>query len=72
MPVYTEIRRNGHPVPIRWGWWHLNMIREATGKGLMDMDGTTVEYDFAVCDPDDKEEFFLYKGDTLHAWRSSY
>ena len=82
MPLNTEIHRNGIPVPLRWGWWHLDMIAEAAAvpspSGVTDQwgkplyilpdDGYVFTHDFAVCDPYDKEEFFIYAGDVFHAW----
>lgn len=71
MPVNTQIHRNGVPVRLRWGAWHLNMIEDMVGQTLNTMDGFRVPHDVAVCDPYDREEFFLYEGDILKAWYSS-
>ena len=81
--MMTEIHRNGQAVPLRWGWWHLDMIAEAAripmdppkndqwGHPLFRLpeDGFVFEEAFAICDPTDKEEFFIYPGDVFHVWR---
>lgn len=29
MPLYTEIHRDGEPIEVRWGWWHVRRMQEA-------------------------------------------
>ena len=29
MPIWTELERNGNPVPLRWGMWHVIKLYEA-------------------------------------------
>jgi hypothetical protein len=29
MPLHTQIERDGQPLELRWGWWHVQCMQEA-------------------------------------------
>jgi len=75
--VNTQILRNGEPIKLRWGPWHIDMICEAAqifepdvSYAVLPPSDYVFDSDFAVCDPTDREEFFLYKGDIFKIWSS--
>lgn len=83
MPLMTEVRKgNGHPLKLRWGWWHVSMMCAAAGvKSVFDFPGDqpgadrgrgiyTMPHDWSVCDVTDREELTFKKGWVLDMWRS--
>lgn len=71
MPLNIQIVRDGEPLKLRWGFWHLDCISSALrveGKTLNDYDYVlTEEHEFT--DETDGEVLKLLPGDRIQAWR---
>ena len=83
MPVYTTLERNGTPLPLRWGGWHLEclwlaMVAEVgeealayprTWAGSPNSEPYTLTAAHTFTDPDDGEVLVIRPGDVYSAGR---
>lgn len=74
MPLETQIVRNGEPIKLRWGWWHLiQMHKAADAEGKLDelkqTGTTTLNTQHTYIDPADNEVLQFRPGDELREWR---
>jgi hypothetical protein len=83
MPVSTQIIRDGKPRPIRWGWWHIEVLADAMNDemenhghekielfmGFPNAGSFTFEQRHRYFDPTDWELFYIEPGDEYRAWR---
>lgn len=82
MPLQTAIVRNGQPLRLRWGWWHVQVMAE---QSALDTGVTydpcrmfdapvfsgphTVTTERTFQDPSDGEVLTFLPGDVLQASR---
>lgn len=85
MPVSTQLIRNGEPVKLGWGWWHISVLADAmekegyprvdpgNGKYIFMGFPNNGEYTFTefheYVDESDGEVFKIYPGDRYTAYR---
>lgn len=41
MPLYTQIERDGEPIKVKWGWWHVERMTEVAILEHLDKDPST-------------------------------
>lgn len=72
MPLNTQIIRNGEPLALRWGWWHVQVMLETAeleGVDLRKKGSHTVKEAITWEDPADGEVLPLLPGDVLTMYR---
>lgn len=68
----TCIERDNAPLPLRWGFWHLQCITDAAwkeGVNLGEVSSYTLTAPHSYRDPQDGELLELQPGDVLSMWR---
>lgn len=71
MPLHTQIVRDGQPLALRWGWWHVNCMdtaAEAEG-GNLSRENVTLTREHTFTDPEDGEVLAPLPGDVLTWFR---
>jgi hypothetical protein len=74
MPLRTAIVRDGQPLPLRFGGWHLqcmlDVVEIETGtKNPLGALPYTATAEHTFTDPADGEVLTIKPGDRLDAWR---
>ncbi len=81
MPVTTYLLRDGEPVTLRWGWWHIDCLWRAmcdevgeealayprTYMGFPNSEPFTFAAEHTFTDPSDGEVFVILPGDVYDA-----
>lgn len=78
MPLQTQIIRNGEPLALRWGGWHLSVMQDAAVQDshvewaetpLHETGRQVLTHDYSYIDHTDGEVLDLLAGDELVMWR---
>lgn len=76
MPVQTRLTNpEGEVIPIRWGWWHVQVLGEAMQEEdptekLFPKEGVyTFTREWIFVDEEDGEVFPIHIGTKYEAWR---
>ena len=72
MPLYGQIERDGQLIPLRWGWWHIEVMSDAAekcGHDLWEEGEVTLTDDLTYTDDSDGEVLPLKRGDVLRLFR---
>lgn len=71
MALQTQIVRDGAPIPLAWGFWHVTVMQRAADAEGVDIIKTgyhVMKNDATYEDPFDGEVLALKAGDQLKMW----